>query len=224
MDAQQLTRDGGLDRSNSSSSSFSFEDLTQETFAARSSRKLWEHDPFDDFADSSAGPGVKANTTRNARPSRLPGSVPIWEEDNAVNVDPIPKRRVTRKVGLPGTDEMKMLPPPRPRAKVQAEESVISKFGPWPWRFGWAMAVIMMGRLVFSDGGMIDYHKKQQILVDRNLEFESIRAENKALKDEIYRIRNVPRVQKELARTHLGLISEEEFLVMFAGESSGLAR
>lgn len=179
---------------------------------------MWEQDPFDDFQSAGAGPETNLHSGRNsvrARVSRLPDP-PQWEQDVAYGADPVPRRRTRQKPNA--QEEMKYLPPPRTRSQPELVPSYLTKLGPWPKRIGVVILSLMSVQLVFSDGGLLDYHSKQKILSARQSEFDELKAENSQIKEEIFKIRNLPRVQKELARTHLGLISADEHLVMFAGE------
>ena len=79
----------------------------------------------------------------------------------------------------------------------------------------WMFCAFLLGRLIFSTGGVLDYYQSQQQLDARKNEFERIVQENKDLVKEIEMIKTSSSYQKELVRKHLGFIADDEFLILF---------
>lgn len=127
-------------------------------------------------------------------------------------IDPLIKKRSVRKNTL--------------QAKNQAAQN-------WIWRIKqimikcpklylllalcWLMGII---RLFTMDKGIIDYVQMQQIIDDRKLQLEQVNAENSNIAQEINRIEKDTKYQRFLAREHLGVIGEQEYLVLFAPKAS----
>ncbi len=86
-------------------------------------------------------------------------------------------------------------------------------------RIGWAVIAVLTLRLIFMDRGVWDYFAAENTIQDKTQELRSIESENKDLRTEIQRIRLDQNYQKQLAKEHLGVISVDEFLILFAGES-----
>lgn len=83
----------------------------------------------------------------------------------------------------------------------------------------WAVCGVLVLRLIFSGGGVMDYYERKSQLNERVYEKERIVAENEALRGEIEMIKNSSAHQKKLVREHLGFISSDEFLILFAKDS-----
>lgn len=87
-------------------------------------------------------------------------------------------------------------------------------------KMGWALIGLLVLRLVFMDRGVWDYFATESLIKEKQSELSSLRRENKDLKAEISRIQVDKNFQKQLAKEHLGVIAVDEFLILFAGESS----
>jgi cell division protein FtsB len=83
----------------------------------------------------------------------------------------------------------------------------------------WSILGLMFLRMVFMERGVIDYIKAQSVIHGSQEELVNIRKENKMLGLEINRMRFDKAYQKQLAKEHLGVIAQDEFLILFAGES-----
>lgn len=84
----------------------------------------------------------------------------------------------------------------------------------------WSVIGLLILRLIFMDRGVWDYFATESAIKDKREELSSIRNENKDLKGEITRIQVDKNYQRQLAKEHLGVIAVDEFLILFAGESS----
>lgn len=76
--------------------------------------------------------------------------------------------------------------------------------------------VIGLFRLVFMNQGIINYFEKNESLAERLNLIEQLKTENIQLAKEIKRGNEDVRYQKNLAREQLGVISSEEYLILFA--------
>lgn len=82
----------------------------------------------------------------------------------------------------------------------------------------WIFCGLMLVRLFFSQGGILDFYDQSKILTDKKLELEQIRSENMALTREISRMQNDTGYQKKIVRDNLGFIAQDEFLILFPKE------
>ena len=83
----------------------------------------------------------------------------------------------------------------------------------------WLFCGVLILRLIFTNGGVVDFYAKRDHLNSREREYLSIEKENKEIVAEIDKIKNSPEYQKQLVRNHLEFIAPDEFLILFAKES-----
>lgn len=84
----------------------------------------------------------------------------------------------------------------------------------------WVFCAFLMLRLVFSEGGVMDYYDRKSVITNKVEQYKSIEKENLALVKEIELLRKNPRYQKKMVREHLGYIARDEYLILFAEDSS----
>lgn len=82
----------------------------------------------------------------------------------------------------------------------------------------WAIFILLSLRLVFMDRGLIDYYRMDSILMNKEIGLDNLKIENKDLAAEIKLIKTSRKYQKQLVRDHLGVIAEDEYLVLFTDE------
>ena len=99
------------------------------------------------------------------------------------------------------------------RKKEKTKGNVLQKVG-------WSLASILILRLIFMDRGVWDYFTTESEIKDKKQELRSIQTENREIQAEISKIQLDKNYQKLLAKEHLGVIAADEFLILFAGESS----
>jgi cell division protein FtsB len=87
-------------------------------------------------------------------------------------------------------------------------------------KLGWTTIGVLILRLIFMDRGVWDYFSTEGVIQDKKAELKSIVVENKELRNEILKVQLDRNYQKQLAKEHLGVIAADEFLILFAGESS----
>lgn len=85
----------------------------------------------------------------------------------------------------------------------------------------WIFCGLLLVRLIFSGGGVVDYYSSKSLLDSRHNEHQRIIAENHELREEIRLIESSTSYQRQLVRDHLGYIASDEFLVIFPNSSSG---
>jgi cell division protein FtsB len=80
---------------------------------------------------------------------------------------------------------------------------------------GWAFCFILLLRLIFAGGGILDNLSRRENLDAKISEYNAVEKENETLGKEIELIMKNKAYQKKLVRDHLGFIASEEFLVLF---------
>lgn len=111
---------------------------------------------------------------------------------------------------------------PRVKAKSPKRRSNLSKplnVNDTVVKVFWAVCGVLVLRLIFSGGGVVDYYERNAHLNERVYEKERILVENEALRGEIELIKVNNAHQKKLVRDHLGFIAADEFLILFAKDS-----
>lgn len=88
----------------------------------------------------------------------------------------------------------------------------------WISKACWVFCVIMVGRLIFADGGVTDFYSQKSTVNAKETELERIKKDNSVLMKEIERMKSDSGYQKKLVRDHLGFIAKDEYLVLFPKE------
>ena len=83
----------------------------------------------------------------------------------------------------------------------------------------WVFAFVLLGRLVLSGGGVVDYYQSVSSHQDKLYQLERIGTENEMLTGEIKKIQNNSSYQKKIVRDHLGYIARDEYLILFQKET-----
>lgn len=86
-------------------------------------------------------------------------------------------------------------------------------------KFGWMICACLMLRLVFMDSGVIDFYKMEDSILKNEQSLVLVKEDNNSLVNEIRKIRTSPKYQRKVAREHLGVISSNEYLVIFGKDS-----
>lgn len=79
----------------------------------------------------------------------------------------------------------------------------------------WLFCGFLVLRLIFANGGVVDYFSQRSILNQRFAELTRIKKENMSLVHEIERMQLDAAYQKRLVRDNLGFIAQDEFLILF---------
>ncbi len=153
--------------------------------------------------------GAPASSTSTKRTSRR--SLP--KDFNDIDFNEPPKRPKKRTTTGPKVNYVKPI-------KKSRKKSAKPKFE-WTWgKFAWVGCALLVMRLVFMDSGILDYHKMNEVLDQKNHDLELLRQDNVQLMKEIHLIKTSVAHQKKLTRDHLGVIADDEYLILFAADGS----
>ena len=137
-----------------------------------------------------------------------------------------PLRKSRSRVAVANEDVEFSNPRKRTRKKAPAKvrylntSSKIKNVSFTPYKIGWLICLGLFMRLVFMDNGVIDFYKMESHMQDKLHGLELLKQDNVDLITEVHRIKTEPAYQKKLAREHLGVIAADEYLILFAQESS----
>ncbi len=82
----------------------------------------------------------------------------------------------------------------------------------------YSLLLVILGlgiRMTFMDGGILELKEKKNLVTSKSKLLKKISLENSELKSEILKIRKDNKYQRKLARDHLGVIAEDEFVILF---------
>lgn len=82
----------------------------------------------------------------------------------------------------------------------------------------WGFFAFLILRLVFMQGGVIDFYKMRESIAGKEHELALLEQDNANIQNEIKKIKSDASYQKQLARENLGVIARDEFLVVFPRE------
>lgn len=83
----------------------------------------------------------------------------------------------------------------------------------------WIFCGIILLRLIFASGGVVDFYASHSRLEERRAEFDRLVNENQELEVEIELIQFDRGYQRQLVRDHLGYIANDEYLIIFPNRS-----
>ncbi len=115
--------------------------------------------------------------------------------------------------------EEETLPAKRAPAKPRVKAKSKGKVDYLP-RVGWAIVLMCMLRLVFMERGVLAYMQMDGQIEAKQQEITRVQRENDDIGKEIRRITLDKSYQRQIAKEILGVIAADEFLILFAGESS----
>ncbi|MBD65012.1 MAG: hypothetical protein CME62_07380 [Halobacteriovoraceae bacterium] len=173
--------------------------------------------------DFSFRPGRNSSSTSSRTQSRTSSSSAARKNvatsyDDIEFVDP----RTTRNRKAVGAkvsyiEEVKKPKKSKRKRKSAAKSKNYSGFFKnWTWsKLAWTFSAALLVRLVFMEGGVIDFHQMDSVLIEKKAYLEQLKSENKSLALEIKKMRTSPQYQKKIARDHLGVIAKDEYLVLF---------
>lgn len=94
----------------------------------------------------------------------------------------------------------------------------------WTWnKVGWLVCLCVFLRLIFMDRGVAHYYEMKDTLQQKRVDLELLKEENAALVKEIHEIKVNPSYQRKVTREHLGVIAQDEYLILFAKDRSALS-
>ena len=147
---------------------------------------------------------VRFSSNFRKSPKKPPAPVSYSKKSTAlvkVKAKPAPRTKVKRRSNL--------------TKPLNVNDTVVKVF--------WAICGVLILRLIFSGGGVLDYYERKAHLESRVYEKERIVLENESIRDEIDLIKTNSAHQKKLVRDHLGFIAADEFLILFAKDSKDSA-
>jgi len=110
------------------------------------------------------------------------------------------------------------------RATSRSTKKSESKLSEWGLKAGWVVLGVLCLRLIFSNGGVIDYYNKRSLINNQVSELESLKMENKNILKDIDMLAHDRSFQKRMVREHLGFISSDEYLILFGSASPASAK
>ncbi|MFG1499774.1 septum formation initiator family protein [Halobacteriovorax sp. XZX-3] len=156
----------------------------------------------------------------SASPSAAPTRKPITQADNIEMSSPL-RKKTTAPAAVNYADQTPVKAIAKAKTAVSAKRKVKSKskkkgeLTHWGVKLCWGFCLFLLGRLVFSQGGVIEYFDKKSTLDQAYHEVTLLKAENDGLMKELDLIRNNHRYKKKLVRDHLGYIARDEYLILF---------
>ena len=78
-----------------------------------------------------------------------------------------------------------------------------------------ALLIFLLCKLFFGHRGIYDYSRNETFLAKKESALIRLEKSNQALLEDITKLRVDEKFQKKLARDELGVLSEDEFIVIF---------
>ncbi|EQC51755.1 septum formation initiator family protein [Bacteriovorax sp. DB6_IX] len=142
----------------------------------------------------------------------------VTDPNNIEMAEPI-QRRTTAPAPVAYSDATPVKAPSKTSVKAKRTVKTKSKKSAgltgWAVKGTWAFCTFLLLRLIFSEGGVIEYYDKKSALDQKRYELETLKKENVSLMEELEMIRSNSRYQKKLVRDHLGYIARDEYLILF---------
>lgn len=182
-------------------------------------------------ATSAAGPSTKPMQASSAPSSMSSGATrrPITQPDNIEMSSPLRKKTtapaaVNYADQTPARSLTKSRPSVTAKRKVKAKSKKKTDVTGWGVKLCWGFCLFLLGRLIFSQGGVIEYLDKKSTLDQAYHEVTLLTQENEGLMKELQLIRTNNRYKKKLVRDHLGYIARDEYLILFPENAETAAR
>lgn len=106
----------------------------------------------------------------------------------------------------------------RAKRKVKTKPKQSAGWTGWAVKGAWAFCGFLMLRLVFAEGGVIEYYDKKAVFEQKTYELKMLKNDNELLMVELEKMKSSARFQKKLVRDHLGYIAKDEYLILFSKE------
>ncbi|RZF22504.1 hypothetical protein DAY19_01670 [Halobacteriovorax vibrionivorans] len=168
----------------------------------------------------------------SARPSTTASAAtrkPITDSNNIEMSSPL-RKKTTAPAAPTYAQQSEAKSLTKPKAKVSAKRKVKSKsrkkgeVTSWGVKLCWGFCLFLLGRLIFSQGGVIEYFDKKSTLDQAYHEAHLLKEENAGLMKELELIRTNNKYKKKLVRDHLGYIARDEYLILFPENSETSVR
>lgn len=149
------------------------------------------------WSDANINTGRTSTVRRKSAPSSI--------SDFEISVPKIRKKKTAPKATY--------IAPARSKKRVKTKRKSLD----FTWnKMGLLLSAALILRLVFMEGGVIDYYVMQDAIASQHSQLEMVKAENTQLVSQIHDLKTNPIYQKKVARDHLGVIANNEFLILFA--------
>lgn len=181
-----------------------------ETSANERLRKAIERNRAKQAAREASNTAFKNPNEEPEQKKQAPSLVTRRSVARADDTDFVPVKRTTRKV----TSQLSYATSSS-RKKAKAMDP---KYLNWLIKGAWIFCGVMILRLIFSTGGVLDFYSQKTVVNERNKELLDIKKENMQLALEIEKMKSDVGFQKKLVRDNLGFIGADEFLVLFPKE------
>ena len=173
----------------------------QAVFANRSSAGALDRSPGEARAFGRLPGGALATKLR--RTEAIPALSPVAGHRVGMTVGPLPGRGF-------GTAHV----------ALKAEPGKMTWYQKLLVYGGWVFCCILLGRLIFADRGVVDYYARQGVIQQKIYQNHLVVKENSELQGEIKLLTQNPAYRKKLVRQHLGVIAQEEYLILFARDKA----
>ncbi len=164
-------------------------------------------------------PGAAAPTAPRRRQVTDPDKIELNE--------PI-RKRTTAPANVSYSETSPVKAPARTAMKakrtVKTKSQKAAGLTAWAVKGTWAFCAFLLVRLIFSEGGVVEYYDKKSALDQKSYELQILKTENIALMEELELTRSNSRYQKKLVRDHLGYIARDEYLILFPENSKRSSR
>ena len=193
-------------------------------------------DMFSDAEFEKSKNDLKARLQAKRAAKAAPPPSPFGEEQESFDFKPTPApaTKVSKKKPLKKASSMRRqvesiedidfeVPPQRIK-KAPAKIKYVNKRPAKKakklsgFKIAWIFMLALLLRLIFVERGVIDYFNQQTEIASRQTEIARLEAEKANLEKTIVKIKRDKRFQKGLLRDHLGVISSDEYLILFAKE------
>lgn len=91
----------------------------------------------------------------------------------------------------------------------------MSKWGDYALKAAWIFCGLLILRLVFTSGGVIDFYSKRNQYVMKQKELGLVKRDSHRVAADIVKLKHDATYQKKLIRKHLGFISSDEYVILF---------
>jgi cell division protein FtsB len=142
---------------------------------------------------------------------------PITDASNIEMQAPVARAAsTTPSVGYGTTTPAKGTRKVSAKRKVKTKNKIGENLSSWFVKGSWLFCGFLLMRLIFSDGGALEFYNKSADIKQKQFELEMLKQDNQNLMQELENIRTSGRFQKKLVRDHLGYIAKDEYLILFS--------
>ncbi len=148
----------------------------------------------------------------SSTPSQSPMRRPVTSVDSIEMTAPV-KKQTNSSASV--SYDTKRIPKSSVRPRKRSSKKKSFELAGWVVKGGWLFCGFLVLRLIFSEGGFLEYHDKVTDYDNSVKELKELKLENQNLMVELEKMREDSLFQKKLVRDHLGYIARNEYLVLF---------